>query len=86
MKMDPTYIDAQITIGLYEYVVGSLPLPIKVVAGATGYRGSKKKGLAMLEQVAKEGRWAQDDAKTVLVLLYTREKRFNDVLTHNSRT
>ena len=24
---------------------------------------------------------AQDDAKTVLVLLYTREKRFNDVLT-----
>ena len=81
MKMDPAYIDAQITIGLYEYVVGSLPLPIKVVAGATGYRGSKKKGLLMLEQVAKEGRWAQDDAKTVLVLLYTREKRFNDVLT-----
>ena len=34
----------------------------------------------MLEQVAKEGRWAQDDAKTVLVLLYRREKRFGDVL------
>jgi len=70
LKLDPKYIDAQITIGLYEYVVGSLPLPIKILAGATGYRGSKKKGLAMLEQVAKEGRWAQDDAKTVLVLLY----------------
>jgi len=37
--------------------------------------------LAMLEQVAKEGRWSQDDAKTVLVLLYTREKRYADVLT-----
>jgi tetratricopeptide (TPR) repeat protein len=81
LKLDPKYIDAHITIGLYEYVVGSLPLPIKLVAGVTGYRGSKKKGLAMLEQVAKEGRWAQDDAKTVLVLLYTREKRFADVLT-----
>lgn len=80
LKMDPKYIDAQLTIGLYEYVVGSLPLPIKLVAGVTGYRGSKKKGLAMLEQVAKEGRWAQDDAKTVLVLLYTREKRYEDVL------
>ena len=34
----------------------------------------------MLEQVAKEGRWSQDDAKTVLILLYTREKRFEDVL------
>jgi tetratricopeptide (TPR) repeat protein len=81
LKLDPKYIDAQITIGLYEYVVGSLPLPIKVVAGVTGFRGSKRRGLSMLEQVAKEGRWAQDDAKTVLVLLYTREKRYADVLT-----
>ena len=80
LKLDPKYVDAQITIGLYEYVVGSLPLPVKIIAGATGYRGSKKRGLAMLQQVAREGRWAQDDAKTVLVLLYTREKRFEDVL------
>jgi tetratricopeptide (TPR) repeat protein len=80
LKLDPKYIDAQITIGLYEYVVGSLPLPVKILAGATGYRGSRKRGLTMLEQVAREGRWAQDDAKTVLVLLYTREKRFADVL------
>jgi tetratricopeptide (TPR) repeat protein len=80
LKIDPAYIDAQITIGLYEYVVGSLPLPIKILAGATGYRGSKKRGLAMLEQVAKEGRWARDDAKSVLILLYTREKRYADVL------
>jgi tetratricopeptide (TPR) repeat protein len=80
LKLDPKYIDAQITIGLYEYVVGSLPLPVKILAGATGFRGSKKRGLAMLEQVAKEGRWSQDDAKSVLILLYTREKRFADVI------
>ena len=80
LKLDPKYIDAQITIGLYEYTVGSLPLGIKLLAGVTGFRGSKKRGLALLEQVAKEGRWAQDDAKTVLILLYRREKRFADVL------
>jgi tetratricopeptide (TPR) repeat protein len=80
LKLDPKYIDAQITIGLYEYVVGSLPLPVKILAGATGFRGSKKRGLALLEQVAKEGRWSQDDAKTVLILLYTREKRFAEVV------
>lgn len=80
LKLDPKYVDANITIGLYEYVVGSLPLPVKIIAGATGYRGSKKRGLALLEQVAREGRWSQDDAKTVLVLLYTREKRFADVV------
>ena len=76
LKLDPKYIDAQITIGLYEYVVGSLPLPVKLLAGATGYRGSKKRGLKLLEQVAQEGTWAKDDAKSVLIVLYTREKRF----------
>ena len=80
LKLDPKYVDAQITIGLYEYVVGSLPLPVKILAGATGYRGSKKRGLKLLEEVAAQGRWAQDDAKSVLILLYTREKRFADVV------
>ena len=76
LKLDPKYIDAQITIGLYEYVVGSLPLPVKLLAGVTGFRGSKKRGLKLLEQVAQEGTWARDDAKSVLIVLYTREKRF----------
>jgi tetratricopeptide (TPR) repeat protein len=80
LKLDPTYVDAKITIGLYEYVVGSLPLPVKLVAGITGYRGSRKRGLAMIEEVAQKGKWSQDDAKTLLILLYTREERFSDAL------
>jgi len=80
LQLDPTFIDAGLTVGLYEYVVGSLPLPIKVVAGITGFRGSKKKGLAMLERVSHEGIWSRDDAKTLLIVLYTREKRFTDAL------
>ena len=82
LKLDPNFIDAGLTVGLYEYVVGSLPLPIKVVAGITGFRGSKKKGLAMLERVAHEGSWSRDDARTLLIVLYTREKRFSDALSH----
>jgi hypothetical protein len=82
LKLDPNFIDAGLTVGLYEYVVGSLPLPIKVVAGITGFRGSKKKGLAMLERVAHEGAWSRDDARTLLIVLYTREKRFSDALSH----
>ncbi len=82
LKLDPTFIDATVTVGLYEYVVGSLPLPIKIVAGVTGFRGSKKRGLALLEQTAREGKWARDDAKTLLIILYTREKRFKEVLGH----
>ena len=80
LKLDPTWVDAQLTIGLYEYVVGSLPLPIKLIAGITGFRGSKKKGLASIERVAREGRWSSDDAKSLLILLYKRERRYGDAL------
>ncbi len=76
IKLDPTYHDAEITIGLYDFTVGSLPLPVKLIAGVAGFRGSKKRGLATLERVAKEGHWVHDEAKTLLIVLYTREKRY----------
>jgi tetratricopeptide (TPR) repeat protein len=76
IKLDPNYHDAEITIGLYDFTVGSLPLPVKLIAGVAGFRGSKKRGLATLERVAKEGRWVHDEAKTLLIVLYTREKRY----------
>jgi tetratricopeptide (TPR) repeat protein len=76
IKLDPNYHDAEITIGLYDFTVGSLPLPIKLIAGVAGFRGSKKRGLATLERVAKEGSWVHDEAKTLLIVLYARERRF----------
>jgi hypothetical protein len=78
LKLDSSYRDAEITIGLYDYTVGALPLPIKIAAGVFGFRGSKKRGLATLEGVAKEGKWVHDEAKTLLIVLYTREKRFGE--------
>ena len=76
IKLDPTYHDAEITIGLYDFTVGSLPLPVKLIAGVAGFRGSKKRGLATLERVAREGHWICDEARTLLIVLYTREKRY----------
>jgi tetratricopeptide (TPR) repeat protein len=78
IKLDPNYHDAEITIGLYDYTVGALPLPVKLIAGVAGFRGSKKRGLATLERVAKQGNWVHDEAKTLLIVLYTREKRYAD--------
>ena len=78
IKLDPSWHDAELSIGLYDFTVGSLPLPVKIAAGVFGFRGSKKRGLATIERVAREGRWVRDDAKTLLILLYTREKRFAD--------
>lgn len=80
LKLDPDFHDAELIIGLYDYVAGNLPLPVKIVVGIGGVRGSKKRGLLTLERVAKEGRYARDDAKALLIVLYKREKRYGDAL------
>ncbi|HZH32362.1 MAG TPA: hypothetical protein VEY11_16475 [Pyrinomonadaceae bacterium] len=78
IKIDPNYHDAELTIGMQDYIVGGLALPYKILAGMTGTRGSKRRGLATLERVMREGRWARDDARVMLIPLYKREKRYTD--------
>jgi hypothetical protein len=78
LKLAPDFRDAELTIGLQNYVVGSLPLPLKMIAGTMGVRGSKKRGLETLERVSVEGRWSRDLARVLLVDLYKREKRWKD--------
>lgn len=78
IKLDPNYHDAELTIGMQDYIVGGLALPYKILAGMTGTRGSKKRGLATLERVMREGQWAKDDARVMLIPLYKREGRYAD--------
>ena len=78
IKLSPDDHDAELTIGLHNYVVGSLSLPLKMIAGTMGVRGSKKRGLETLERVTVEGKWARDLARILLIELYKREKRYDD--------
>ena len=80
LKIAPGFRDAELTIGLQNYIVGSLPLPLKMIAGTMGVRGSKKRGLETLERVSVEGHWARDLARVLLVDLYKREKRWKDAV------
>lgn len=84
LKIDPAYVDAKVTIGMYDYVVGTLPPLAKLGATMIGYRGSKKRGLATLEEVAREGRYARDDAKTLLIALLKRERRYREAYNYAS--
>ena len=84
LKLDPAYIDAKVTIGMYDYVVGALPPLVKLGATFIGYRGSKKRGIATLEEVAREGRYARDDAKTMLIALLKRERRYREAYNYAS--
>lgn len=81
LKLDPNFHDAEVTIGLYDYVVGTLPFPARMLAGIIGARGSKKRGLATIERVGTQGKSAVDQAKTLLIVLYTREKRYAEAAT-----
>ena len=80
IKLDPNFHDAELSIGLYDYIVGTLPLGAKLVASIIGVRGSKKRGIETLERVAKEAHWERDDARVLLIGLYKREKRFPEAL------
>ena len=80
LKLVPDFHDAELTIGLQNYIVGSLPLPLKMIAGTMGVRGSKKRGLETLERVSVEGHCARDLARVLLVDLYKREKRWKDAV------
>jgi tetratricopeptide (TPR) repeat protein len=80
IKLDPKLHDAELTIGMYDYIVGTLPLPIRMLASIAGARGSKKRGIQTLERVAKEGQTTREDAKVLLIAIYKKEKRFIEAL------
>jgi tetratricopeptide (TPR) repeat protein len=78
LQIDPKYIDAKTVVGAHNYVVGSLPMPVKILAGVVGIGGSKKKGLEYLEEASKEGQESNVDARVALALFLRREARYND--------
>jgi len=37
LQIDPKYVDAKTIVGAHNYVVGSLPMPVKLLAGIAGF-------------------------------------------------
>ena len=79
-RMDPGMVDAELTQGVYEYVMGSLPLGWKMLGFMGGFRGSRERGIAMLNEVSSEGRINRIDAKIFLAAIYRREHRSRDAI------
>jgi tetratricopeptide (TPR) repeat protein len=80
LKLDPNLHDAELTIGMYDYIVSTLPLTVRILASFGGLHGSKRRGIQTLERVAKEGQWTRDDAKVLLIAIYKKDKRFPEAL------
>lgn len=80
LELDPRRKDAGLIVGTYRYVVSALSLPIRLMAYVAGFGGGKERGLSMIEEAAGYPSLSQTDARFALILLYNREKRYDDAL------
>ncbi len=80
LKLQPSYVDAKTVVGIHNYVVASLPFPVKVMAGITGIRGDKVRGLEYLSEAARSGSESRVDASVALGLFLRREGRYEEAL------
>ena len=80
LRRDPSFNDARLTVGTYDYAVGVIPWPIRFPLGLFGIRGDKEDGIEQLEYAARLGVRAETNARVVLVVVYNRENRYEDAL------
>jgi len=80
LQVDPEYVDAKLVVGVYDYVVGALPLPFKILIGFAGITGSKSRGLEMLHDAASRGPNTSVEARTVTALFLRREARYKEAI------
>jgi tetratricopeptide (TPR) repeat protein len=80
LQLDPDYVDAKLVVGVYEYVVGALPLPFKFLIGFAGITGSKSRGLEMLADAGKRGVITTIEARTVTALFLRREAKYQQAV------
>jgi len=80
LEIDPNYVDAKLIVGVYEYVVGALPWPFKLMIGFAGITGSKAKGLAMLEDAGSRGVVTSVEARTAIALFLRREAKYKQAI------
>jgi len=80
LRLDPRRHDAGLIVGTYRYVVAALALPMRWVAYMVGFGGGREKGLQLIEGAAAYGGDNSADARFALILLYNRERRYDDAL------
>ena len=82
LKIDPKFYDAEMTVGIFNYIVGSAPAwaryTVLLALGITGE--GKEAGIRRLESAVENGSRVVIDAKSLLVVVYTREQRYADAL------
>jgi tetratricopeptide (TPR) repeat protein len=80
LELEPGYTDAKLVVGVHNYIVGSMPLAARMMAGVVGIRGDKKKGIEYLQEVAATNVETRVDARVALALFLRREAQYKEAL------
>jgi hypothetical protein len=80
LELDPHYTDAKLVLGTHNYVMGSLPLAVKVAVALVGLSGDKGKGIQYLTDAYHSNGETGVDAGVVLLVFLRREHRYGESL------
>lgn len=76
LESHPKLYDAYLTTGVFDYVTGSLGWGTRWLAVLLGHLGNKERGQEQLRETAAKSELFSDDARVILALIYTRERRY----------
>ena len=80
LELDPRYTDAKLVVGAHNYVMGNLPLAVKIAVALVGLSGDKEKGLQYLSDAYHANGETSVDAGIVLMVFLRREHRYAEAL------
>lgn len=80
LALEPARKEAGLVVGIYRYIVSTLALPMRMFAYVVGFGGGRDRGIRMLQEAAAHPGDSQTDALFALVLVYNRERRYDEAL------
>ncbi|MFY9803877.1 MAG: hypothetical protein WA211_10140 [Candidatus Acidiferrales bacterium] len=75
LAIDPSEQDANVALGMSNYVIGSLPSYKRAFLWFGGLHGDKQRGMDQMASAAEHGHYLQPFAKVMLALAYEREHK-----------
>ncbi len=80
LAVNPKDPDAPLGRGVHEYILGGLPWTWRALGFLVGFHGDKAKGLATVEEVARNGVLNKADAEIMLCAFYRRDRESKKAL------
>ncbi len=80
LELDPSYVDAKMTVGIHNYIIGSLNWAGRAAVALVGVTGNRQKGLDYLREVSRSHGTSSNDGAMALSLFLRREQRYPEAL------